>query len=140
MNKRYLLEQCNRLRAVYRDENILHDYYNDTDWLTHNKGHEALMDELIIYISSAKPIHKSYLRKWLNRKIKNAHKITKALDIKYHYFKNDEEMNPEDRYNYSFNDGIICISLTLLNVLAKRRYFDKTSYTPTDWKAIGLLK
>ncbi|WP_097028275.1 transporter [Clostridium peptidivorans] len=133
MNKRYLIEQCNRLKAIDKDENLLHNHQNDQWWLDHNEGHGFVLDMLVEYINDKEFLKKKELIKLLNREIRKASSIIKELDIKYSYFKNDEDMTPEDSYTYSYSDGICCEIMLLKDIIKRKRYISKNAYIPNKW-------
>ena len=130
MNKRYLLEQCNRLKAIDKDEDLLHKHENNQWWLDHNLGHELILYVLVEYINDKEFLKKKELIKLLNREIRIANSIIKELDIKYNHFKNSEDMTPEDSYIYSSNDGICCEAMTLKDIIKRKRHISKNAYIP----------
>lgn|GEM_PF-1086615 len=133
LKKKYLLEQCKRLKLIHTDETI--QYINDNNewWVNHNKGHEILIDDFINYIDKTNQLDKNEVKKWLRKKMAYSNKIIKSLDIKYNLFINDEEMNEEDNYTYSLQDGIICISLTILEIVNKKKYISKRKTSAGNW-------
>lgn len=132
MNKRYILEQCNRLKAMDKDENLMCERENNQWWLDHNAGHEFILDMLVDYINDKEFLKKKELIKLLNREIRKARSIIKELDIKYNYFKNHEDMTPEDSYIYSSSDGTCCEAMTLKDIIKRRRHISKNAYIPTE--------
>lgn len=133
MNKRYLLEQCNRLRAIDKDENLLHNHQKDQLWLDHNAGHEFILNMLVDYIDDKEFLKKKELIRLLNREIRKANSTIKELDIKYNHFKNDEDMTPEDSYIYSSSDGTCCEAMTLKDIIKRERHISKNAYISTKW-------
>jgi len=132
LNKRYLLEQCNRLKAIDKDENLSHKHQKNQWWLDHNEGHEFILKILIEYINDKEFLKKKELIKLLNREIRKANSIIKELDIKYNHFKNSEDMTSEDSYIYSSSDGISCEAMTLKDIIKRKRHISKNAYIPTE--------
>lgn len=85
---------------------------------------------LVEYINDKEFLKKKELIKLLNREIRKASSIIKELDIKYNYFKNDEDMTPEDSYAYSSSDGICCEAMLLKDIIKRKRYISKNAYIP----------
>ena len=96
--------------------------------INHNKGHEILIDDFLKYIETKNYIDKNDIRKWLRKRMELSYKIIKSLDLKYNMFNNDEEMNADDNYLYSVQDGIICESLTLKEIITRKRHISKNAY------------
>lgn len=125
MKKKYFLEQCKRLKSIHAEESI--NFINDNNewWVNHNKGHELLINATIEYLEKSNQFNKNKIKKWLRMKLEESEKIINTLDIKYNLFINDEKMTREDSYTYSLQDGISCMSLTLLDIVNKRKYISK---------------
>ena len=140
MNKRFLLEQCKRARVVTEDEMRLYADTNNTWWINHQKGHLYLIEALDAYLNSKDCINKKQLRQLLKKKIAVADNIINELDKKYDYFQNELEIDPDDEYIYSLNDGISCEGYQFRKIINKQKYYDKKSYEKTDWKKLGFIK
>lgn len=139
MNKKYILEQINRSRAITLDENNLHKMDDDNYWILHNEGHIKLLDEFENIIKSLENIDKKKLKKFLKEKIKKCKEVIHKLDEKYNFFENDEEMNQEDKYLYSSSDGIDCEANAMIRML-NGKYYSKDSYEPTNWNELFNFK
>lgn len=125
LNKTKLLEQCRKARKIDTFENSLFNQEYDSWWIDHNKGHELILEKLVKLLEVDKLPRKYDILKWLKKDITNSNKIIKNLDMKYNKFKNNEELNEQDSYIYSFNDGIVCEAILLISIVKGKTYLSK---------------
>jgi hypothetical protein len=128
MNRNFLIEQCRRLEIIHKEESkeANQENYANCKWLlVHNEGHQYLIDKFKKFLEDTDCTDRKVARKWLKKNIKKSDDIIKDLDEKYNEFANDEVMSETDERTYSFNDGIWCIGLTLIEVINKERYISK---------------
>ena len=127
MNKKFIKEQCRRLKVIHRNESeeVIEENDLDDKWiLVHNEGHEELINKLNGYLEFILN-NKRDTKRWLRKNIKKSNNIIKNLNKKYNNFVNDEVMNEEDEKIYDFNDGICCMGYTLINIIDGKMYISK---------------
>ena len=140
ISKHFLLEQIKRSKAIDADEINGFEYTsNDKDdenwWVWHDRGHFHVLEHMKRIILKNNYTKKSLLKE-LRKLDKNATNRVHMLDKKYNNFNDNEKMNIVDSNEYAFNDGISCQCYNFGEVIKGHKYYDKSSYKPTDWERL----
>lgn len=131
MNKKFLIEQCRRLDIIHQNESDELKQENEAcnEWLIfHNEGHKKIISCFINFLESTEIRDKKVVKKWLKKQMKKSNEDIRVLDVKYSYFKNDEEMSKVDKKTYHMNDGANCIVQTLIYIIDGKRYISKLKH------------
>ncbi|AEB76035.1 hypothetical protein [Clostridium botulinum] len=131
MTKKFIIEQCRRLKIAHRQESEEVERQNrkNEKWLIpHNKGHEELIDKFIEQFDGwdNDNLDKKLCKKWLRKNIKKANVIIKDISKKYNDFESDDDiLSKNDEKLYYINDGIDCMAKTLIMIINKKMYISK---------------
>lgn len=126
MHKTFIIEQCKRYKYIHREESEDLRADENSQWvITHNKGHELLMDDFLAFIEGRSVFNRKANKKWLRKNIKRVNQLIEGLDEKYNYFENDEMMTEEDEEIYNINAGMACMAKSLIKTINKRAYISR---------------